>query len=221
MTRTGKVLWSERMVSHEELISEHKLKDDRLGDRDFVKFEITPKSMEKVTRSRADWQFKVDEEGTLPEWFLAKRKLLEVKCWAAWTDSVKVNLAVGDEKIEVKNRYVLAAGNANVVAYGSSKVEAYNSSNVEAYGSSKVVACDSSKVEAYNSSNVVACGSSNVEAYGSSNVEAYGSSIIRVCSSSVKVTAKEDTILLYESKTSNQVVEVCLRKGVKVEYREE
>ena len=63
------------------------LKDDKLEDRDFVRIEINP---EKFTMKMKDWKFKIDEEGTLPEWFTRERKHFRKMCYAELFKYLKV-----------------------------------------------------------------------------------------------------------------------------------
>jgi hypothetical protein len=146
ITRDLKVHWSKRTANHEELISELQLADTKLTDRDFVRIEITPQDEDKVTRNRADWQFYIDEEDTLPKWFTSNKAKAEEACWLSWEESVKVNLVLEGESCEVTNmliqaysaKHVVARDSSHVVAWGSSHVEAWDSSHVEARGSSHV-----------------------------------------------------------------------------------
>lgn len=60
--RNFKVHWSPRTISHEDVISEDKLSDAKLEDRDIVRIEITPKSYGNITREKKDWAYKVEAE---------------------------------------------------------------------------------------------------------------------------------------------------------------
>ena len=79
VTRQGKVVWNGNINSHAELITKAGLKDDKLVDRDFVKIEITP--VKELTVSRKNWVLRVDDEGTLPEWFERQRTHYENLCY--------------------------------------------------------------------------------------------------------------------------------------------
>ena len=65
ITRDLKVYWSKKSCSHEDILSELKLSDTKLVDRDFVRIEITPKKLENITRNAGDWNYRVDEEDTV------------------------------------------------------------------------------------------------------------------------------------------------------------
>jgi len=196
ITKDFKVHWSKRTMAHEDLLAELKLEDKKLEERDFVKIEIAPKDVKKVSRSRDDWNYTVDEERTLPNWYDENVVKCQAACWKAWQESVQVNLAVDKEEKTVKDHLffaydsakVVAYGSAKVEAYGSAKVEAYDSAKVVAYGSAKVVAYDSSTVQAYDSATVLASCSAKVEAYDSATVQAYDSATV-LASCSAKVEA--------------------------------
>ena len=89
LTRDGKVLWDPAITSHEELVSKFQLADTKLKDREFVRIEITPPNNDVLNRKQGDWRFKVDEEGTLPDWFandpIAQNKIV----WREWKKMVK------------------------------------------------------------------------------------------------------------------------------------
>ena len=150
-------------MAHEDLLSELRLEDKKLEERDFVKIEIAPKDVKKVSRNREDWTYKVDEERTLPNWYDENIVKCQKACWKAWEESISVCLAVDKEEKSGKDQLFFAYGSATVEARGSATVVAYGSATVVAYGSAKVEAYDSAKVEAYDSATVIAYGSATVE----------------------------------------------------------
>ena len=81
ITKDFKVHWSKRTMAHEDLLAELKLEDKKLEERDFVKIEIAPKDVKKVSRNRDDWTFKVDEERTLPNWYDENVVKCQGACW--------------------------------------------------------------------------------------------------------------------------------------------
>ena len=91
--RNGKV-WSDRSTSsHEELIKKAGLKDEKLENRDFVRIEIAPKKdILLFSKKPEDWAFRVDEKGTLPEWYLRQCSHFERQCWTEWKVSLKATL---------------------------------------------------------------------------------------------------------------------------------
>ena len=201
ITKDLKVHWSKRTMAHEDLLSELRLEDKKLEERDFVKIEIAPKNVKKVSRNRDDWNYKVDEKRTLPNWYDENVVKCQTACWKAWQESVQVNLAVDKEEKTVKDHLFFAYDSAKVVAYGSAKVVAY--------GSAKVVAYDSATVKAYDSATVKAYGSATVEAYDSATVEAYGSA---------KVELKSDcaTVLCHSKIFVTETAQVVRTSVVKV-----
>ena len=91
------MIWDKKTISHEELISKAKLRDDRIVDRNFIKIEIIPKSNKIITRNKKDWELVVDENNTLPEWYVLDREKFDKLCWDAWRESIKINLLIGKE----------------------------------------------------------------------------------------------------------------------------
>jgi hypothetical protein len=84
LTRDGKVLWDPAIKSHEELVEKYGLKDAKLQDRDFVRLEITPPNNDVMNKKRGDWKYKVDEEGTLPDWYQNDTLAQEHLVWVEW-----------------------------------------------------------------------------------------------------------------------------------------
>ncbi|MFA5313167.1 MAG: hypothetical protein WC375_07635, partial [Methanomassiliicoccales archaeon] len=89
LTRDGKVLWDPAITSHEGLVEKFHLKDAKLADRDFVRIEITPPDNNVLNRKQGDWRYKVDEEGTLPEWYAVDPIAQEKVVWREWRRMVK------------------------------------------------------------------------------------------------------------------------------------
>jgi len=175
-------------MAHEDLLSELRLEDKKLEERDFVKIEIAPKNNAKMTRDRNDWVYIIDEERTLPNWYDENVVKCQKACWKAWEESVEACLAVDKEEKTCKDQLFFAYGSAKVIAYDSARVVAYGSATVEAYDSATVKAYDSAKVKAYDSATVEASGSATVKAYGSARVVAYGSARV-VAYDSARVVA--------------------------------
>jgi hypothetical protein len=202
VTKDLKVHWlPSNPCDHEAVINKLRLEDTKLQFRDFVRIEISPKDTSKVTRSIRDWQLKVDEPATLPEWFVEKQKEAEKNCFVALKESMQINIALGDEnKGEVRDTYLMLRENSQVVAWGNSQVVAWGNSKVVAWGNSKVVARENSqvvargnsKVEAWENSQVEARGNSKVEARENSTVEAWGNSKVVAWENS-KVEARENS----------------------------
>lgn len=79
--RNMKVWYDGNEDSHEKSIMfiKSKWKDNKLVDRDFVRIEIVPG---KRFADLASWDFQVDEDKTLPYWFLEKKEACEAACRA-------------------------------------------------------------------------------------------------------------------------------------------
>ena len=55
--------------SHETTIEKFKLNDKKLENRDIVRLELNPNWKELMAKfKKSDWNYKVDENGTLPLW---------------------------------------------------------------------------------------------------------------------------------------------------------
>ena len=163
ITKDLKVHWSKRTMAHEDLLSELRLEDKKLEERDFVKIEIAPKNNAKMTRDRNDWVYIIDEERTLPNWYDENVVKCQAACWKAWQESIEACLAVDKEEKSGKDQLFFAYDSAKVVAYGSATVKAYDSATVRAYNSATVIAYGSATVIAYDSATVIAYGSATVE----------------------------------------------------------
>jgi len=184
VTHDLKVHWSKSGPNHEAIIAEAKLDDSKLENREFVRIEITPKNVEAITRDAKDWILTVDEPSTIPNWFKKNQKQAEKKCWLAWEESVKIQIALGEEERTVTDSYIVLCGSSHAVLCGSSHAELWDSSHAVLYGSSHAVLRgsshaelrDSSHAELYDSSHAVLCGSSQAVLRDSSHAELYDSS---------------------------------------------
>jgi len=212
-------------MAHEDLLSELRLEDKKLEERDFVKIEIAPKNVKKVSRNRDDWNYKVDEKRTLPNWYDENVVKCQAACWKAWQESIEACLAVDKEEKSGKDQLFFAYDSAKVVAYDSATVKAYGSAKVEAYGSAKVEAYGSATVKAYDSATVKAYGSAKVEAYDSATVKAYDSAKVKAYDSatvkaydSAKVELKSDcaTVLCHSKIFVTETAQVVRTSVVKV-----
>jgi hypothetical protein len=93
ITRDRRVIWNKDSNSHEEQIKKAGLKDDKLEDRDFVRIEISPKTREAIfSKKPADWALKVDEDKTLPAWFVKDRVAIDALLWVEWRKAMKATL---------------------------------------------------------------------------------------------------------------------------------
>ncbi|MCJ7459227.1 MAG: hypothetical protein MUP17_09570, partial [candidate division Zixibacteria bacterium] len=200
--------WSKKTVNHEELLTEIKIEDVKLNERDFVRIEITPKDQDQITRNPDDWIFNVDEERTLPDWYEMNIIKCQKACWKAWEESILVNLVMGEEEIKVSDdRFLFANGKAKIVAsdsvsikaYGSVSIVAYDSVSIVAYDSVSIVASDSVSIEAYDSVSIEAYDSVSIEAYDSVSIKAYDSVSIEAYGSVSIVAYGSVSIVAYGS----------------------
>jgi hypothetical protein len=172
------------------------LQEEQIQSRKYVQIEITPKNISKITRNLEDWQLTIDEERTLPEWFIEKRNKAENACLQALKESLKINVAIEDEKVKVDKGFLLASGKASVVASGSV--------SIEASGSVSIVASGSVSIEAYDSVSIVASDSVSIKAYGSVSIEAYDSVSIKAYDS-VSIKAYQNAKFILASKTATAI----------------
>lgn len=194
--RTGKVYWLKNNMNHWDIvdicIEDYKPLDidsmvtkieksltylekleKNFDNRDYFYVKIIPKDIKKVTRNREDWEFDFWEMLIPPIWYRENREQYEESCWQCWEESIKVNLAIDHEIVEVKDIFLMATGNAIVEAHGNSIVEVWDNATVKAYDNVKVKAYDNAKVEANDNSKVEAnYGRVRVDAYDNATVSA-------------------------------------------------
>ena len=65
---------------HENLIKQNKLTDGNLFTRMFVRIEVIPVGKEFTSTNVADWEFRVDEQGSLPGWFEEEKETWRARC---------------------------------------------------------------------------------------------------------------------------------------------
>jgi len=152
ITEDGQVLWlPENPLNHEAIITANNLQDNKLKNRKFVRFEITPKSTSELLKVKQRsklthdlFTFKWDEEKTLPEWVEKDCATLIAKAWSAAEESWKIHLLFDSEFLEElreKGYIHMMWGTSQVgVMRGTSQVgEMSETSQVGAmYGTSKV-----------------------------------------------------------------------------------
>jgi hypothetical protein len=190
-----KIHWlPENPRDHESIINKLRLEDKKLEFRDFVRIEIKPKDMQNFTRNLEDWILRIDEERTLPEWFVENRKKAEKASFQALEESLKIHVAIGEEKVKVDKGFLLASGKASIEAYDSVSIKASGSVSIEAYDSVSIEASGSVSIEAYDSVSIKASGSVSIEAYDSVSIEAYDSVSIEA-SGSVSIEAYDSVII--------------------------
>lgn len=77
-----RVLWLRESNSHEDIIDTYELDDNKLADRDFVKYEIVPNDI--MSADRDHWTLRLDEPRTLPEWYEQDAPGNDALVWAEW-----------------------------------------------------------------------------------------------------------------------------------------
>jgi len=198
VTKGGKALWLPRNPQdHEAIITKYKLNDRDLTNRTWVRVEINPADDKRPTRDRKDWTLKVDETDTLPAWWMKDPDKQEALAWGAWEDSVKLNIAIDEDRGEIRNQYLILI-HSRVVARENSRVEAWDNSRVVARDNSSVVARDNSSVEARENSRVVARENSRVEAWDNSSVVAWDNSRVEAWDNSSVVAWENSRVKLYQ-----------------------
>jgi hypothetical protein len=208
ITKDLKVHWTKKTTAHEEIIAEAKLEDKKLENRDFVRIEISLKDTTKVTRNPDDWKFKVDEEDTLPEWFIENQKKVEKACWKAWEESVQIQLGLNDEnKGELEDTLVFLHGSSSAVLNDSSSAELNDSSSAELYDSSSAVLHGSSSAELHGSSSAELHDWSSAVLYGSSSAELYDSSSAEL-KSKISIAISNNKIFVHKEATIKKTCKV-------------
>ncbi len=64
---------------HEDIVNEYQLKDDNLVSRTWVRTRLCPAN-DDYTSDVDTWEMDVDEEFTLPEWFILNREIYKTLC---------------------------------------------------------------------------------------------------------------------------------------------
>jgi len=199
VTRDLKVHWSKSGPNHEAIIAEAKLDDSKLENRDFVRIEITPRNVGAITRDAKDWILTVDEPSTIPKWFEKKQKQAERKCWLAWRESVKTQVALGEEERTVMNNHILLCGSSHAELWGSSHAELWGSSHAELRVSSHAELWGSSHAVLWGSSHAVLWGSSHAELWDSSHAVLWDSSHAELRNSSHAELRDSSHAVLWDS----------------------
>jgi len=180
LTREGKVLWSDATSSHETIIKENNLKDNKLQDKDFVRLEVHPKNkIDLFSKNAKNWEFKIDESNTLPEWFIQEQTHFTELVWSEWNKAMKKSLwklslkPVLDfiESIP-KVKFFSMKGKVSVswkMFYGETWSAAYDAAYGAAYGAASGAASGA----AYDAAYGAASGAAYDAAYGAASGAAY------------------------------------------------
>ncbi len=180
VTKDLKVHGSRKTCSHEDIMQELKLEDGKEQNailmREHVKIEVTPKNDKAMTRNLADWTYREDEPGALPEWYKNNKNRIEEAVFLQLSEDLKIQLVLDGEEREVTDTEIYAFNAKYVIIHGSSRMVGHGSSTMVGYDSSTMVGYDSSRMEGYDSSRMVGHGSSRMVGYDSSRMEGHGSS---------------------------------------------
>lgn len=150
--------------SHEVVIEKYKLNDKKLKNRDIVRLEVNP-DYDKLTKrfSQKDWNYKVDEQGTLPAWYVKNEAEIKKLVWKRLRQIYKVYFLFGGEYDELPNDLIILTKDVKIK---------------ELKGNQKIgYMCGSSQVGKM-------CGSSQVG-------EMWGSSLVTKWNKKVKVKKRE------------------------------
>ena len=84
--------------NHEKLIEKAKVSDDKLMSRNIVRVEVSPTDS-LVSKKPQDWEYKEDEEKSLPDWYNEERDLWRDRCLSVICEIVsphiKKTLSIG------------------------------------------------------------------------------------------------------------------------------
>jgi len=195
ITKDLRVHWQKGSASHDDVLQALKLEDVKLQERDFVRIEIVPKNDKRPTRNKDDWNFKVDEERTLPDWY--EKNVIEAQkaCWIAWEESVKIQLVLDDERHEDKDTFFMVYdsglavvhGSGRAVVYDSGRAVVYDSGRAEVYDSGLAVVHDSGRAVVHDSGRAVVYDSGLAVVHDSGKVELKSTTSIAICNGKIAV----------------------------------
>ncbi len=98
VTKDLKIHGSRKTCSHEDIMQELKLEDGKEQNailmREHVKIEVTPKNDKAMTRNLADWTYKEDEPGALPEWYKNNKNRIEEAVFLQLSEDLKIQLVL-------------------------------------------------------------------------------------------------------------------------------
>ena len=216
ITRDGKVHFSVRSVSHEDVIKEaielgFKIKDDTADKKEmkFCRFEITPPDNNVFEQDLSKWSFRIDESIT-PEWWNKEFEKEARKGFAVYIPNIvlidKKDVKLQNQMAWLKNSSVEARENSRVEARENSSVEAWGNSSVVAWGNSSVEARENSRVVAWGNSRVEARENSSVEAWGNSSVVAWGNSRVELFSTDIKYSINDKGLAIIRFKDNLEII---------------
>jgi len=136
VTKTGIVLDSDIHDSHEDIIKEHNLKDDKIVNRTWCRIEVTPQD-DKYDLPIERWDYKIDELNTI-DWHTDKHKKAVLK---ALDKQIENNCLINKKIKELKNKHIKIIYNSTVSKmWGNSTVSKMwgNSTISKMWGNSTV-----------------------------------------------------------------------------------
>ena len=112
----GKIWWSKKTDSHEEIINEFKLHQDGALGPNIVRLEIVPPNEHDFDKPLNEWVYKVDQD-LIPEWYDAVK--YEKSARKALKDWAKAKLILpGDKIAEFKEGWAILCGGTISAVWG-------------------------------------------------------------------------------------------------------
>jgi hypothetical protein len=128
---------------------------------EFVRIEITPNRLDKITRNKTDWTLRIDQnEKTVPTWYTENRLDAEAAAWQAWQTSAKTQILLADETLEeLKEGYMFYCAGKIVSVSGSAQITNVSGSAqiISVYGSAQITYVSGSAqiISVYGSAQII------------------------------------------------------------------
>ncbi len=181
-----RVWYSLKTSSHEDIIEELKQANPNMQDvdaynRNFVRFETTPKNSSQVTRNPEDWNQHTDEDSVsrLPEFYSLNKQKIERLVWAAWAESVAVQLVISEEERRGQDIQAFLYGKARFEAFGNCSIEAFGNCSIEAFGNCSIRASGNCSIRASGNCSIEAFGNCSIRASDNCSIRASDNCSIR------------------------------------------
>ena len=136
VTKTGNVLDSEMSDSHEHIIKENNLKDDKIINRTWCRIEITPPNF-KFDAPLNEWNYRIDEPENI-DWHTEKHKKAVL---IALKKQLENNCLINKTVEEINNQKIKIMYNSTISEmYGNSTISLMfgNSTISQMYGNSTI-----------------------------------------------------------------------------------
>ncbi len=178
----NEVYWSRNTDSHDEIITEHNLRES-LGDPrnvQILRVEIAPKDGD-LSSDPAGWVYHVDQD-LVPTWHNAERD--EARARRVLTDWHKARVCLSGSIVLRQsestwlfgNSRAVCFGNSRAVCFGNSRAECWENSRAECYGNSSAVCFGNSRAECWENSSAECWHNSHAECWENSRAVCYGNS---------------------------------------------